>query len=452
MSELRALPVGVVGEGDCPRGQKRKNPGDDDGQQAMKRVIGSSTSRRMGRRHGPRPRRARRRRPSAPAHRPDRRARARRSCSICRSRQCCVMATACVLDDGAIVRVAGLPEPLVEIGARTPRPTWCGSPGTSATATPTCRSRAGDPHPPRPRARGDGRGTRRHRAAIDAPFEPEGGARSRTPAMSTTVVDELPRCYRLMAWLSPSYPVGAFSYSGGIEWAVETRDITDAESLRRWLASVIGEGAGFCDAVFFVHAIGHRDRGAALQAVAELAAAFAPSKERFLETTAQGQAFNEATRAVAVRRPRPARRRLEWAGGLPGRGRRRGCGPRDRCRARLAGLPARGRRQPDLGRRPADPARADRRSARAGRARTSDRRHRQAGTGSARSTMSAPLRFAPTWQASCMKPSTQGCFDHEHPRSPACRCRRPGRFRQDRADGRALQAPAGALRDRRHHQ
>src|SRR5690348_16054525 len=38
--------------------------------------------------------------------------------------------------------------------------------------------------------------------------------------------------YRLMAWLSPSYPVGAFSYSSGIEWAVEAGDITDAESLR----------------------------------------------------------------------------------------------------------------------------------------------------------------------------------------------------------------------------
>jgi len=48
--------------------------------------------------------------------------------------------------------------------------------------------------------------------------------------------------YRLMAWLSPSYPVGAFSYSSGIEWAVEAGDIKDAESLRRWLAVVIGEG------------------------------------------------------------------------------------------------------------------------------------------------------------------------------------------------------------------
>jgi len=27
--------------------------------------------------------------------------------------------------------------------------------------------------------------------------------------------------YRLMTWLSPAFPVGAFSYSSGIEWAVE---------------------------------------------------------------------------------------------------------------------------------------------------------------------------------------------------------------------------------------
>ncbi len=106
--------------------------------------------------------------------------------------------------------------------------------------------------------------------------------------------------YRLMAWLSPAYPVGAFSYSSGIEWAVETADIKDAETLKRWLAVVIAEGGGFCDAVFFVHAHRAIAQGddKALRTVAELAAAFAPSKERLLETTAQGRAFIEATRAV----------------------------------------------------------------------------------------------------------------------------------------------------------
>jgi urease accessory protein len=106
--------------------------------------------------------------------------------------------------------------------------------------------------------------------------------------------------YRLMAWLSPAYPVGAFSYSSGIEWAVEAGDIRDAEALRRWLAVVIAEGSGFCDGVFFAHAqrAAFSADDAALRDVAELAAAFAPSKERHLETTAQGRAFLETTQAV----------------------------------------------------------------------------------------------------------------------------------------------------------
>lgn len=106
--------------------------------------------------------------------------------------------------------------------------------------------------------------------------------------------------YRLMAWLSPAYPVGAFSYSSGIEWAVENGDIKDAATLQRWLTVVLADGAGFCDGVFFIHAhraIANNDDDA-LREVAELAAAFAPSRERHLETSAQGRAFVEATRAA----------------------------------------------------------------------------------------------------------------------------------------------------------
>jgi urease accessory protein len=103
-----------------------------------------------------------------------------------------------------------------------------------------------------------------------------------------------------MTWLSPAYPTGAFSYSSGIEWAVEAGDIRDAESLRRWLQVMIGEGSGFCDAVFFAHAYraAHAGEDAALRAVAELAVAFAPCRERHLETTAQGRAFLDVTRAA----------------------------------------------------------------------------------------------------------------------------------------------------------
>jgi urease accessory protein len=103
-----------------------------------------------------------------------------------------------------------------------------------------------------------------------------------------------------MAWLSPAYPVGAFSYSSGLEWAVEAGDVANADALAGWLAVIIGEGGGFCDAVLFAHAhraVTGRD-AEALRSAAELAAVFAPSKERHLETIAQGGAFLEVTRAA----------------------------------------------------------------------------------------------------------------------------------------------------------
>jgi urease accessory protein len=106
--------------------------------------------------------------------------------------------------------------------------------------------------------------------------------------------------YRLMTWLSPSFPVGAFSYSSGIEWAVEAGDITDAATLRDWLVAMLTDGSGFCDAVFLAQA--YRAASATdddlLREIAELAAAFVPSRERQLETTTQGRAFIDIARAA----------------------------------------------------------------------------------------------------------------------------------------------------------
>lgn len=106
--------------------------------------------------------------------------------------------------------------------------------------------------------------------------------------------------FRLTSWLSPAYPVGAFSYSSGIEWAVENGDITDARTLGMWLATMLEHGAGFCDGVLFAQA--HRataaERNDDLRQVAELGAALAPSRERQLETTTQGRAFVEITRTA----------------------------------------------------------------------------------------------------------------------------------------------------------
>jgi urease accessory protein len=136
------------------------------------------------------------------------------------------------------------------------------------------------------------------RKRSDPPKRKQAAVRGRAAPADAGIASEA--LYRLMAWLSPAFPVGAFSYSSGIEWAVEAGDLKDAESLKRWLAVVIAEGGGFCDAVLLAHA--HTAAGPmddrALIAVAELAAALAPSKERQLETTAQGAAFLAATRAA----------------------------------------------------------------------------------------------------------------------------------------------------------
>ncbi|MBN8982686.1 MAG: urease accessory protein UreF [Rhizobiales bacterium] len=106
--------------------------------------------------------------------------------------------------------------------------------------------------------------------------------------------------FRLMTWLSPSFPVGSFSYSSGIEWAVEAGDIKDMTALQEWLAAMLVDGAGFCDGTFLCHA--HRaasERNAkSLAGISELAAAFTPSRERHLETIAQGRAFVEIARSA----------------------------------------------------------------------------------------------------------------------------------------------------------
>jgi urease accessory protein len=158
---------------------------------------------------------------------------------------------------------------------------------TIITAIPMLMTASKAPAKPRRRA------VVRSGATSEAAAQPTGGQDGMTESDAAAL-------YRLMTWLSPSFPIGAFSYSSGIEWVVEAGDIADAVSLRDWLASLLADGPGFCDGVFLAHA--HRaassrdDTG--LRDIAELAAAFVPSRERQLETSAQGRAFIDIARAA----------------------------------------------------------------------------------------------------------------------------------------------------------
>ena len=102
--------------------------------------------------------------------------------------------------------------------------------------------------------------------------------------------------YRLLVWASPSYPIGAFSYSHGLEWAVEEGSVRDAATLVDYIGAVLTRGGAWIDAVLFAQT--HRcanDHGA-LDAVCELASAFRASAETALESRQQGAAFLLVTR------------------------------------------------------------------------------------------------------------------------------------------------------------
>lgn len=106
--------------------------------------------------------------------------------------------------------------------------------------------------------------------------------------------------YRLMTWLTASFPVGAFSYSHGLEWGVEDGTIRTVDALVGWLDDLLSLGSGWNDAVLAAAAWRASAAGdwPALAAVADLAAALTPTAERRLETLSQGRAFAVAIAAA----------------------------------------------------------------------------------------------------------------------------------------------------------
>lgn len=115
---------------------------------------------------------------------------------------------------------------------------------------------------------------------------------------------------RLMAWLSPAFPVGGFAYSGGLESAVRDGLASDPEALRTWFDTLLTRGPWRNDGVLLAEAWRSLDDAERLAAVAALAEALAGSAERHLEIMTVGEAFAAAASAW----PHPA---LESLGPRP---------------------------------------------------------------------------------------------------------------------------------------
>lgn len=120
---------------------------------------------------------------------------------------------------------------------------------------------------------------------------------ARTVTITGSTITMTEARYRLMTWLSPSYPVGAFSYSHGVEYAVEAGLVTNRATLSGWIEDCLRHGSGRSDAILAAHAWRAEDAEARAE-LAELAIALQPTKERLLESEAQGAAFQLVTAAV----------------------------------------------------------------------------------------------------------------------------------------------------------
>lgn len=104
----------------------------------------------------------------------------------------------------------------------------------------------------------------------------------------------------LMVWLSPSFPVGSFAYSHGLEWAAGTGQITDRATAQAWLSDLLAHGGPRNDVIILGaarRATVHRDADALVEAN-DLALALAGSRERLTETSQQGNAFMATARAA----------------------------------------------------------------------------------------------------------------------------------------------------------
>ncbi|MEL6448738.1 MAG: urease accessory UreF family protein [Pseudomonadota bacterium] len=110
--------------------------------------------------------------------------------------------------------------------------------------------------------------------------------------------DDAASLYRLMSWLSPSFPVGAYAFSHGLEWQIEHEGLTRPEPVRDWIAELITQGSGQSDLVLCAAAWRAMAECAPINDLSELALAFSGTAERVTETQAQGTAFIGTVRAT----------------------------------------------------------------------------------------------------------------------------------------------------------
>ena len=99
----------------------------------------------------------------------------------------------------------------------------------------------------------------------------------------------------LMAMLSPAYPIGAFSYSHGLEYAIDEGKVACRETAQKWISAIVSKGSGWTDSLLIKAAFDACDNPADMSNLNDLALSLSAGAERRLETERLGQAFAKVT-------------------------------------------------------------------------------------------------------------------------------------------------------------
>ena len=94
----------------------------------------------------------------------------------------------------------------------------------------------------------------------------------------------------LLNWMSPTFPIGSFAYSHGLEQAIADGRVRSAGDVEEWIGDLLQHGSGWNDALLFAQC--WTEDGDLLN---ELALALCCSAERHVEATQLGRNFNIAS-------------------------------------------------------------------------------------------------------------------------------------------------------------
>jgi urease accessory protein len=116
------------------------------------------------------------------------------------------------------------------------------------------------------------------------------GLSRRNMELIIPMATEAPDLLLLLNWMSPTFPIGSFAYSHGLEWEIASGHMKTAADVEGWIRDVISSGSGWNDAVLFAHC-----SNGDIANLNALALALSGSAERYQETTQLGRNFAMAS-------------------------------------------------------------------------------------------------------------------------------------------------------------